>query len=311
MIQLLSPEDGSELFLGDDGYYHSETSDSIFEIYDGSPLKVISESVYSADNISAEEPLNEGLLQDITGEENLIFDEAPAINNDEEENVYSRFFNEWKKLLSTVSNIESIDLDTESVKEDIMYFAQLESKRQEHSDPEETKKYFKEYLQKIKKIYDSDTTFEDNIKSTFSVDNNKCTHVLEKITNEFSSVLLCASFIYDSEFIKGLLIPAVVGYSRRNESSFVEVKPNPRSTMVFIVNSYADNGNSLSINNIDEKFAYEIKYNIEKIPTLNNTKKDKKDKDYSGGFVGIIELCILTFIVTLVAGIVLALEIMG
>ncbi len=52
MIQLLSPEDGSELFLGDDGYYHSQNSDSIFEIYDGKPLKVNNEIIYANESIS-------------------------------------------------------------------------------------------------------------------------------------------------------------------------------------------------------------------------------------------------------------------
>ena len=310
MIQLLSPDDGSELFLGDDGYYHSQTSDSVFEIYDGKPLKMNSEIKYANESINSDEYILDSPLVDTVGEENLIFDETPQSESfDENDNVYSRFFNDWKKMLKSVSNIESIDLDTESVKEDIMYFAQLESKRQEHSDPTETKAYFKEYLQKIKNIYNSENDFEDNIKSTFSIVNNKCTHVLEKITNDFSSVLLCSYFSYDSEFISGLLIPAIVGYSRRNRSSFVEVKPNPRNTSVFIVNAYAEDGNSLSINNIEEKFAYEIKYNIEKIPNLNKDK-DKEKENNSAGYVGLIELCILTFVVTLVVGIVLAIQIM-
>ena len=97
--------------------------------------------------------------------------------------------------------------------------------------------------------------------------------------------------------------------SRRNKSSFVEVKPNPRNTSVFIVNAYAEDGNSLSINNVEEKFAYEIKYNIEKIPNLNKTENKEKENN-SGGYVGLIELCILTFVITLVVGIVLAIQIM-
>lgn len=310
MIQLLSPDDGSELFLGEDGYYHSQTSDSVFEIYDGKPLKVNNEIKYANESIDSDEYILDSPLVDTVGEENLIFDEPSSTDNfDENDNVYSRFFNDWKKMLKSVSNIESIDLDTESVKEDIMYFAQLESKRQEHSDPAETKIYFKEYLQKVKKIYDSENDYLDNIKSTFSIVNNKCTHVVEKITNDFSSVLLCSYFSYDSEFISGLLIPAIVGYSRRNKSSFVEVKPNPRNTSVFIVNAYAEDGNSLSINNVEEKFAYEIKYNIEKIPNLNKTENKEKENN-SGGYVGLIELCILTFVITLVVGIVLAIQIM-
>lgn len=308
MIQLLSPVDGSELFLGEDGYYHSETSDSVFEIFEGKPLKIDNELFHTATSISIGESEINGPIIDVMETENLIFDETVVI--EEKENVYSSFFNEWKKLLSAVSNIDSIDLDTENVKEDIMHFAGLEAKRQENNDPDETKKYFKEYLQKIKDIYNSDTTFEDSIRSSFSIESGRCTHVVEKVVNDFSSVLLCASFKYDSEFIQGLLIPAIVGYSRRNESGFVEVKPNPRNTSVFVVNAYADSGNSLSINNIDEKFAFEIKYNIEKIPSSDSKKKEKENTDYSGGYVGLIELCILTFIVTLVVGIVLAIEIM-
>ena len=337
MIHLFNPEDGSELFLGDDGYYHSETSDSVFEIFEGKPLKVDRESMYNSvdEEIINEDYSNDSSIsiplhtleeteKDYADENELALEESEDsyssgtgelydLDRDSEGDLFSKFFSQWKKItaIGLDSRIEDFDIDSESIKKDIMYFAQLESKRNENSDPEETKKYFKEYLHKISDIYNSDNSSNVSIHSTFRIDGDRCTHVVEKVGDNFSSILMCGSFNYDEEFIKGLLIPAIVGYSRRNSLSFADVSPNPRKTSVFFVRSYSNNGNSLSVENIDERFAKEIKYNIEKIPALLYGKKNDAEKlNHATGYVGLIELCLLTFAVTVVVGIILALEIM-
>lgn len=327
-MQLFSPEDGSELFLGDDGYYHSETSDSVFEIFDGKPYKVNREIMYNPES-GIKETIENNFTKSDTDEivhnfninsndsidiidDNSLKSESDDLQQDEED-LYSRFFNQWKKFISKglESKIEAIDLDSESTKKDIMHFAQLESKRAENNNSEEAKEYFKEYLRKINDIFNSDNSSDVYICSSFRIDDSRCTHVIEKVADNFSSILMCGSFNYDEEFRKGLLIPAIVGYSRRNQLSFVEISPNPRNTSVFVVHSHATNGNSLSIENIDERYAREIKYNIEKIPAGQYEVKSSGEKlNQVAGYVGIIELCLLTFIVTLVVGIVLAIEIM-
>ncbi len=378
-----SPIDGGELSLGDDGYYHSDFSDQLYEIYDGVPVALkdrasgddliindqgnltnlasgasyFRERSASSSLVELKDPISGGTLEmgddgsyvsESTGQR-FEFDEnnsrfiplyipddtlegAHVEGNELVANETGRRFPIMNDGVPEMRNIEQISEDNsafdlwyskakaqieqkvngfEEVSNEMRYFGELESKRISGQNDEETQKYFKEYLNRINNIFESTNS---SVHSNFNVQGNTCIHTLEQMDDTMSSVLLCGVFSYDEEFKRGLMVPAIIDYSRRNELDSIEVSANPRRTSVYNVNSYSSSGNILTISNVDARFAKEIKYNAEMIPPeLYQPKENAQGLELtsSSGFVAMIELCILTFVVTLVFGIVLAIEMMS
>lgn len=178
-----------------------------------------------------------------------------------------------------------------------------------------TPEEFAEYLNRINEEYDNDDSLDTCIHSDFVVNNDKCNHKLRKIEDDLAQTIVEGSFTYDDIFKSKMLIPAVVGYAKRNPLTDVVTSPNPKNTSVYNLSSCSTDGNALTIGNIDKKFAEEIAHNIRQIPAVKYKPHEKaqaqKLEKTSSGFVGIIELCILAFAVTFIVGVVLALQMMS
>ncbi len=170
---------------------------------------------------------------------------------------------------------------------------------------------YKEYLSQIRSIYKKDTSNDICIHSYFKIKGKKCSHKLIWIEDGNQTVMLTSKFEYDEYFKKNLLIPAIVGYAKRNPMLDTVYSPMPKSTSKFKFESYSNDGNVLTISGIDSSFVKEIDYNIKQIPAVKfNGYKSEKVISKTQGYIGILELLLLTFVVTTFVGIVIALQIM-
>lgn len=221
------------------------------------------------------------------------------------------FLIELERMISTRPDVS--EEDREHIVSVAKHFASLEYNRQDTHSLEETKKEFDEYLSMVNKIFDDDNSLDVCINSAFTFINGNCYHEVKNINSRGESQLLVFSvFFDDKEFRDGLLKPACVGYARRNPLDDTQVIVNPRQTNTYLVNSYSNDGNVLSVNNADSGLAREIFVNLQKIPATlyHDRSKPLEMKETTNGFTGFFGLALIVVSIAIFVGVLITIGIL-
>lgn len=138
-------------------------------------------------------------------------------------------------------------------------------------------KLYNDYRANTTRLIDQERENGAYVSSRYTVeygDKPACHHQLESISDNRRTVLQQQTWDYNDTFRTEMLEPSIVDYAQRSPMMNVEVKPSENNPNVADFQTYSENNNMLSINNIDINYANNISNAIQQIdPVVFNHNK--------------------------------------
>ncbi|MDD4054162.1 MAG: hypothetical protein PHZ20_04990 [Bacilli bacterium] len=162
-------------------------------------------------------------------------------------------------------------------------------------------KLYNDYRANTTRLIDQERENGAYVSSRYTVeygDKPACHHQLESISDNRRTVLQQQTWDYNDTFRTEMLEPSIVDYAQRSPMMNVEVKPSENNPNVADFQTYSENNNMLSINNIDINYANNISNAIQQIdPVVFNQQQALAMQSVApvmtktmGGFVNVLVL---------------------
>ena len=165
---------------------------------------------------------------------------------------------------------------------------------------------------KSKNIIKENLVYFDNsnalIHSSFSMNDSKCIHSINKICVE-NEILYKYTYDFNDYFTNNILIPYVLEFCKSRKIKCIDILPCINNSNLYILRIFDYWNNIVSIENITKRFAREIKRNIRDL--IQNDANDiyvvNNYLPNLAGFISNFGLVILTISIVILFGLLLAL----
>ena len=118
-----------------------------------------------------------------------------------------------------------------------------------------------EYRESMARLFEQERDPNSLLYSQYTVeygDKPVCHHQLQQISGDERTVLQQQTFDYNDDFRTGMLEPSITDYAQRSPMMSQQVTPNESTPDISSYQTYSENNNALSINNVDTSYANNI-----------------------------------------------------